>query len=241
MNLRWGLLFIAAIVVMGLFVQWRKPKPQDALEKSVTVEREPSTTSNTEKSKIQTPAKDVTAKPPSEAPAHERSIPKKSFVKAIPLVAPSADHLQNLQLKVVGQKWKWWANTGVVAKKDSSNASNKTLAEVSQHFVVPRSSQGSSPEEFFPDSPLVLFNPLKKSVGLLTGTYVITTKTENDFADLIQDENFEVINSFSHLRLVYLKPRKAPFNLSEVENALTADRRVQSFEYEILKGNLVKN
>lgn len=242
MNYKWGMIFFAALFVVALGYRWQRTN----IEGKSTSEfsRKPSAASTPpEKTKATSVAKSATGNLPLQPSLKSpREIPKQVLQKAIPLVTPSQNQLQTLDLKSVDQKWKWWSDAAVITKNQGNSiAAGAVLAEVSQHLVIPRNSQGSSVDEFFPESPLVLFDPLKKRVGLLTGVYIIKARSLADMSELENDGQFEIVNAFSELRLLYVKPKKIPFNLSRVEEFLSRDGRVQSFEYEILKGNLVKN
>ena len=144
-------------------------------------------------------------------------------------------------MKSLDEKWLWWGDVTSVSRDQFRSATETALAEIDQQIVVPNRSQASSPSEFYSETPLVLFDPQRQRVALLTGVYVVTAKSAEALSDLLKDGDFEVVNSFAHLQMAFLKPRKNPFNMNEVAAYLGQDGRVKTFEYEILKGNLVKN
>ncbi len=159
----------------------------------------------------------------------------------VPLKTPYQRELLNLGVSSLDAKWHWWTKTTAIFRANRQQGTEQALAEVEQRIIVNDKSLISSPAEFYMESPLVLFDPNRQRVALLTGVYVVTAKSEEDFSRLENDVNFEVVNSFAHLKVIYLIPRKSPFSLNEVVEFLNKDERVQSFEFEILKGNLVKN
>ncbi|MEK6775178.1 MAG: hypothetical protein AABY64_14655 [Bdellovibrionota bacterium] len=171
--------------------------------------------------------------------ARAKAQPARSEI--VPLRTPYQRELLDLGVSSLDKKWHWWSKTTAIFRSNRQQGAEQALAEVEQRVVVDDQSLMSSPSEFYMESPLVLFDPSRQRVALLTGVFIVTAKSEEDFSRLENDVNFEVVNSFSHLKVVYLKPRKSPFSLNEIVQFFNKDERVQSFEFEILKGNLVKN
>jgi len=158
---------------------------------------------------------------------------------SVALKLPEAKSLRPLRVTSVNNKWQWWPKVSATHKTKLSPQS-EVLGEVDQHMIISSPEIYSTPQAFSSESPLVLYDSLRKRIGLLTGVFVVTAKNSQDLQSLESDELFSVVNSIAELNLVYLKPKKNSFDLNEVSNFLSHDPRVHNFEFEILRGSLVK-
>ncbi len=153
----------------------------------------------------------------------------------------ATQELRQHQISRLGSNWQWVVNLSAVPKHLYKGSLRDSFGEANNHILYENRVNVSSPDAFFSENPLVLYNQNRQKYGLLTGIFITTAKSAEDFKKILEDPNFEVVNSFQNLRLVFLKPVQSPFNFNEYALVLSADQRVSQVEYEILNMNWVKN
>lgn len=138
-------------------------------------------------------------------------------------------------------KWQWVENVTAVPKNKFNGSLSNVVAEVNSYLLLSDSKNVSSAETFFENSPMVLYNENRKQYGLLTGVFIVSVKSNEDFESIIKDDQFKIVQSFSNIHTIFLKPKESPFSLNDINQQLNQDHRVLKLEYEILMKNLVKN
>ncbi len=149
--------------------------------------------------------------------------------------------LKQHRISQLDPNWQWVVNLSAIPKHLYKGSLRDSFGEANNHILYENRVNVSSPDEFFVENPLVLYNQNRQKYGLLTGIFIATAKSTEDFKKIIEDGSFEIVNSFANLRLIFLRPLQSPFNYNEYAQALRFDQRVSQVEYEILSMNWVKN
>lgn len=151
---------------------------------------------------------------------------------------------QELKKHLISQldsSWQWVVNLSAIPKHLYKGSLNDSYGEANNHILYENRQNVSSPDEFFIENPMILYNQNRQKYGLLTGVFIATAKSQEDFKRILEDKNYEVVNSFPNLHLVFLRPLHSPFSFNDYAQALRGDQRISQIEYEILNMNWVKN
>lgn len=164
-----------------------------------------------------------------------------SITSRIPTKLLTAKELKQHQIIQLDPNWRWAMNLSATPKSLYKGSLRDSFGEANNHILYENRVNASSANEFFIENPLVLYSPSRQKYALLTGIFIVTAQSSEDVEKILEDRNFEVVNSFADLRLIFLKPLQSPFNFNEYAQALRNDRRVSHVEYEMLTLNWVKN
>lgn len=152
--------------------------------------------------------------------------------------APDSRLLESVHSHWIEPKWKIVDQT-TFKPKNSINENEPRLYDLDRYSVVSTTTP-SHFRLFQAENPMVLFDPLKKQFGLLTGTVIVKYSDESFVEDVEKLKNIEMIYHAAHLKVVHLKS-VGTVNLDEWTRGLSAIHGFEKMEFEILRANYSKN
>lgn len=134
--------------------------------------------------------------------------------------------------------WRIWE--GVTAYPKSQGKPNApVLGEVNGYYVV-EGGAVSTPDNFFPQSPMLVVNSRLSIAGVMTGVFTLQLEQGADPELLAQSSDVEMVASFPEINTYLVTSKQRPFDLNKFREFLQAFPQVRSISAEILSRQYAK-
>lgn len=135
--------------------------------------------------------------------------------------------------------WKVLMGVSAIPKRNGPPLDSKIIGEINGYFLV--DGVNLDLKNFSQQRPVVVIDPRRNSVGVVTGVFTVVLKSETSKNLLLENQNLKILNSFPEINTYFVTAAHQPFDIEEFQLFLKNEFEAESVKAEVLSRQYEKN